>query len=134
MQQIHPVTRDTCKPYIGQRVCAVLHDGTQVFGVISSVTDKGIEFNGAAKGAEVLSRDPKKAKQQLQKINQKSKSKVNAKGNSKAATSAYGPYGYGAPYGPGYGAYGGYGYPYGGAYALDWAAIALLFLIPFLFI
>lgn len=127
MQLIHPVSKDTCKPYVGQHVCAVLHDGTQVFGVISNVSDKGIEFNGAVKGAEVLSKDPKKAKQQLQKIQQKSKTKANAN----AKTSAYGPGPYGSPYyGNGYP----YGYGYPGAYGLDWAAIALLFLIPFLFI
>lgn len=133
---IHPVCKETCKPYIGQRVCAVLHDGTQVFGVISDVSDRGIEFNGAVKNANVLSKEPKKAKQQLQNLQRKSKTKP----GQKAKTAAYGsaPYGepsggsYGAPYGGGYG-YGGYG-GYGAAYALDWAAIALLFLIPFLFI
>ncbi|WP_223067385.1 hypothetical protein [Paenibacillus caui] len=121
MQLINPIDKDTCKPYIGQRVCAILHDGTQVFGVISGVTENGVEFNGAVQSAEVLSKDPQKAKKQLEKIHQKNKSKL----QTKAQTSAYGPVG---PYGgPG-------GYGYGRAFALEWAAIALLFLLPFFFI
>jgi hypothetical protein len=121
MHQIYPVSREICTPYVGHHVCAVLQDGTQMHGVISNVTDRGLEFNGAVPGAEILSKNPQKAKKQLQHLQQKGQS--NLKSNAK--TSAYGPYG--APYGRPYG-----GYP--GAYGLDWAAIALLFLIPFLFI
>ncbi|ANS74189.1 hypothetical protein AWM70_06005 [Paenibacillus yonginensis] len=95
MQLIQPLNKEGCKPYIGQHVCAVLHDGTQIHGVISNVTDKGIEFNGAARSAEVLSKNPQKAKKQLQQAHQKSKVKTRSKGK----VSAYGPGPYGAPYG-----------------------------------
>ncbi|WP_138493820.1 hypothetical protein [Paenibacillus pinistramenti] len=141
MQLIQPVNQETCKAYIGQHVCAVLHDGTQIHGVISGVTDQGIEFNGAARGAEAMSAHPQKAKQQPQKDRHPRRKKGTAQ--PKGKTSAYGA-GYGVPYGGaesgayyggsgngyGYGA----GYGYGGAYGLEWAAIALLFLIPFIFV
>jgi hypothetical protein len=120
MQPIYPVCKESCHPHVGQRVCAVLQDGSHMYGVISNVTDSGIEFNGVAKGVEVLSKNPQKAKKQLQQIHQKAKSKI----KTTAKTSAYGPYGR-VP---------GYGYPGVGGYGLEWAAIALLFLIPFLFI
>lgn len=140
MQQIYPLSVDTCKPHIGKTVCAVLRDGRYYIGTITDVNEKGIQLNGGyASGANVLSTQPAKAKKQLQQL--KSKSKGNPKASTKAVphtneqalTKAYG-------YGPGYPYYGGYpggGYPYYppyGAYALAWAAIALLFLIPFLFI
>lgn len=139
MQQIYPLGVETCKPHIGKTVCAVLRDGRYYIGTITDVNEKGIQLNGGyASGANVLSTQPAKAKKQLQQL--KSKSKGNHKASTKAVpqandqaqTKAYGC-------GPGYPVYGGYpgygfpGNPYG-AYALDWAAIALLFLIPFLFI
>ncbi|WP_309120276.1 hypothetical protein [Paenibacillus sp.] len=110
MKRLHPITPETCSPYVGKTVCAVLHDGTQVVGTISRVTANGIEINGSRSGASVLSTRAPVAKKQLQRM------------ASKANTKAFG-YGY-----PGYG-YPGYGYGFG----FEWAAIALLFLLPFLF-
>ena len=136
MQLIYPMNPETCKSYVGQRVCAMMWDGTQMFGTISNVTDQGIEFNGVFRGAEVMSKNPAKAKKGLRPIERKGKSKR----KPVADTSAYAPAPYGAPYGTPYGAqapYGTtspYGYGYPGAYALDWAAIALLFLLPLLFV
>lgn len=111
MQQIYPINQETCMPYIGRTVCAVLHDGTHYVGTITGVNSSGLLFDGSA-GATILSTEPGKAKKQLQEL------------KSKAKTKAFGLGGFG-----GYGGYGGYG-----AYALDWAAIALLFLLPFFFI
>ncbi|HEY0829346.1 MAG TPA: hypothetical protein VGE40_14700 [Bacilli bacterium] len=108
MHQIYPISLETCRPYIGSTVCAVLHDGTHYVGTIAGVSAAGIEFSGASQGASVLATQPNKAKKQLQNL------------KSKAKTSAYG-------FG---GTYGGYGY----GTTLDWAAIALLFLLPFFFI
>jgi hypothetical protein len=135
VQLIQPVCKETCLPYVGQHVCAMLHDGTQVQGVISKVTDHGLEFNGPLQSAEVMSKNPSKAKKQLQTMKQKGKSRT----QTHVQTSAYGPgpYGTQTPYGPPYGGAAPYAYPpygYGGVYGLEWAAIALLFLIPFLFI
>lgn len=114
MHNIYPLSVDTCKPYVGRQVCAVLHDGTQITGTLRGVSDKGLEFEEAYPSANIMSTKPDKAKKQL-------KSMV-----KKAETSAFGP---GFGYGYGYG--GGFGYP--GA-ALAWTSIALLFLVPFLFI
>lgn len=109
MHNIYPISVDTCKPYVGRQVCAVLHDGTHVTGTIRGVSERGLEFEEAYPSANILSTKPAKAKKQLNAM------------VKKAETSAFGP---------GYG-YGGFGYP--GA-ALAWTSIALLFLIPFLFI
>ncbi|MEK3734752.1 MULTISPECIES: hypothetical protein [Paenibacillus] len=116
MQQI-PLSADSCRGYVGKHVCAVLQDGTEVVGTLRGVHDKGLEIEFVNPTASVLS-----AKGKQGGPSKKSKS---SKG-SKAATSAFGPgYGYG---------YGGYSPYWGGGNFLAWEAIALLFLIPFLFI
>lgn len=127
MQQIYPLGVDACKPHIGKTVCAVLRDGRYYIGTITDVNENGIQLNGGyAPEANVLSTQPAKAKKQLQQLKSKAKGvhKAETKANAQAQTKAFG-------YDPGYGGYPGYGY---GAYAFDWAALALLFLIPFLFI
>lgn len=82
MHRIYPIGKDSCQPYIGKRVCAVLADGTHIVGTISAVTDQGLEFGGTTPDVTVLSK------------------------KGKAKTKAYGYPGYGYP---GYG-YPGYGY------------------------
>ncbi|MDU4696774.1 MULTISPECIES: hypothetical protein [Paenibacillus] len=133
MQQIYPLGVDTCKPHIGKTVCAVMRDGRYYIGTITDVNENGIQLNGGyASEANVLSTQPAKAKKQLNQLKSKSKgaNKAVTKANAQVQTKAFG---YGPGY-PGYGYGGGYpGYAYN-AYAFDWAAIALLFLIPFLFI
>ncbi|RRJ62697.1 hypothetical protein EHV15_06880 [Paenibacillus oralis] len=113
MQQIYPITQDGCRPYIGKQVCAVLRDGNCFVGTISSVGPDGIQFDGPLPGgASVLSNRSKKAKKQFRHI------------KAKAKTKAFGPFGFG-PFGR-FGGFGGFWFP--------WAAISLLFLLPFLFI
>ncbi|MGE7822744.1 hypothetical protein [Paenibacillus sp. NPDC093718] len=107
MQPI-PISAEGCKGYVGKTVCAVMRDGTEVVGTIRGVNDRGLELEFANPSAYILSAKGKKGK----------KSSKSTKGG--AHTSAFGPYGYG-----------GYGW---GANVLAWEAIALLFLIPFLFI
>lgn len=115
MQQI-PLSAESCRGYIGKHVCAVLRDGTEVVGTLRGVSDKGLEIDFANPTASVLSAKGKQGKP--------SKKFKSSKG--KAATSAFGPgYGYG---------YGGYSPYWGPGNILAWEAIALLFLIPFLFI
>lgn len=118
MMLVNAPSIDTCKPHIGKHVCVVFHDGTQMYGTISDVSERGLQLNGACQRANILSTDAGKAAVQLNSLKQKAK------------TSAYG---YGGGYGN-YGGYGGYnGFGYGGN-PLAWTSIALLFLIPFLFI
>ncbi|MGM1045077.1 hypothetical protein SAMN05661091_2225 [Paenibacillus uliginis N3/975] len=115
MHIISPLSEDSCRPYIGRQVCAVLHDGRHVTGTLRGVSERGLLFEEAYPNANILSTKSGKTKKQL-----------NSK-NKKAETSAFGPgFGYG-----GFG-YGGFGAPFAGA--LAWSSIALLFLIPFLFI
>lgn len=111
MHQIYPITQESCQPYIGKCVCAILHDGTHVVGTLSGVNATGLQFSGAYPGVSILSTQPKKARKQLEKL------------KSSAKTSAYGYGGFG----------GGYGYGYESDW-LEWTAIALLFALPFFFI
>jgi hypothetical protein len=92
-----------------------MRDGREVVGTIRGVHDRGLELEFANPSVYTLSTKGKKGK----------KSSKSAKGG--VQTSAFGPYGYGG----GYGGYGGYGW---GGNVFAWEAIALLFLIPFLFI
>ncbi|MGG3279489.1 hypothetical protein [Paenibacillus solani] len=110
MQPI-PISAEGCRGYIGKTVCAVMHDGREVVGTIRGVHDHGLELEFGNPTAYTLSTKGKKGKKSVKST------------KSGVQTSAFGPYGYGP--------YGGYGY---GANVFAWSAIALLFLIPFLFI
>lgn len=106
MHIISPLSVDTCKPYIGRQLCAVLRDGRQFTGTLSEVNENGLIFQQAFPEAAILSTQSRKAKKQPQSLKQK------------AQTSAFGP---------------GFGFsPFGGL--LSWGSIALLFLLPFFFI
>lgn len=104
MERISPVSQATCSPYIGRRVCAVLHDGSHVVGTIDSVTERGIVFRQAP-GVQILSAKSAKAAKAMGGVRKKAK------------TSAFG-----------------YGYGFGfGTFLLEWALIALLFAFPFFY-
>jgi hypothetical protein len=110
-----PISAEGCRGHVGKTVCCVMRDGREVVGTIRGVHDRGLELEFANPSVYTLSTKGKKGK----------KSSKSAKGG--VQTSAFGPYGYGG----GYGGYGGYGW---GGNVFAWEAIALLFLIPFLFI
>ncbi|UNK16507.1 hypothetical protein MNQ98_18610 [Paenibacillus sp. N3/727] len=116
MHIISPISEDSCRPFIGRQVCAVLHDGRHITGTLRGIDEKGLLFDEAFRSANILSTKPDKAKKQLNSMKQK------------AETSAFGP---GFGFRPGFG-FGGFGTPFAGALALS--SIALLFLLPFLFI
>ncbi|AWB44510.1 hypothetical protein DCC85_09915 [Paenibacillus sp. CAA11] len=121
MQMIYPVTKESCMSHIGKRVCAVLHDGTQWVGVLSGVTDRGLQFNGDMSHAAVTSKKQSQTNKQTQPKGKLKKAKTQALGYNAAEN--------GGNYN-----YGGYGDNAGTAFWLDWAAIALLFLLPFFWI
>ncbi|MFB5762064.1 hypothetical protein [Paenibacillus medicaginis] len=106
MQMIYPLEQDVCKQHIGKNVCVVFHDGSYMTGTLSEVTDQGLVF-GEAPVASVRSSSISKAKQRRKKA-------------GAVKTQAFG------------------GYPYGGFRPFrnfaPFAAISLLFLLPFLFI
>lgn len=114
MDLISPVNMETCRAYIGRPVCVILQDGTYMIGTLSGVSESGIHLNGGHAGEATLSTKAKVAQKELNHLGQK------------ALTSAYGP---AQPY-----PVGGYNYGYAASRAFAWTAIALLFLIPFLFI
>ncbi|OPH47154.1 hypothetical protein BC351_11655 [Paenibacillus ferrarius] len=78
MQPIYPICAESCRPYIGQQVCAVLHDGTQVVGTLDNVSGQGLFINQGFNNATVLSTKPGKVKKELKVI------------KNKAQTSAWG--------------------------------------------
>lgn len=104
MQAISPIHAEAISPYIGRQVCAVLHDGSCIYGTITGVDGGHLLLGGATQGAYTLSTNEKKAKSQI--IN---------RNKAKAKTKAF-------------------GYPFGGAYALSLALISLLFLVPFFWV
>jgi len=40
MEMISPVNAETCGPYMGRPVCAVLHDGSRYFGYLHSIDEQ----------------------------------------------------------------------------------------------
>ncbi|WP_199615239.1 hypothetical protein [Paenibacillus alkalitolerans] len=108
MELIAPVSTQKCAPYIGKPVCAVLHDGSHVFGYLQRVDGGKLILSGSALGEGTVSVSKAKAKKQL-------KQKMD-----KAQTNFYSPYFYPPYFSP-------------GLFALDLALIALLFTVPFFF-
>ena len=58
MMLIQSPSAETCRSYVGKHVCAVLKDGTQVYGTIKGVSDHGLELGDAAPRATILSTNP----------------------------------------------------------------------------
>ncbi|MDP4097308.1 hypothetical protein OIN60_11050 [Paenibacillus sp. P96] len=107
MQMIYPLEKDVCRQHIGRNVCVVLHDGSYMTGTLSEVTENGLVFGGAPVA-------PMKSSVSKGKQRRKKTPAVKIKAFD-------------------------YGYPYQGYYSpyrnfAPWAAIAFLFLLPFLFI
>lgn len=118
MNRIEPINQDTCGRFIGMPVCAILHDGSRHYGIISKVEG----------GKLILNDDPQSSvssgisKQKKGKAVTSGKSKPSGNSGLNAQTSAFpGPY---AGYGPFL-----HPFPFGGRLALDLAAIAFLFLL-----
>ncbi|MBD2867848.1 hypothetical protein [Paenibacillus arenilitoris] len=114
-----PLREDIVHQLCGLPVCVVMNDGTRHVGILSSCEGGRLVLNAhlggeEAKLAKVQPQDKKKKKGGKGK-----KEEHASEGQAQAQTQAY-PY---DPYG-----YGGY-YPWGGALALDFALIALLFLL-----
>ncbi|TXK85141.1 hypothetical protein [Paenibacillus sp. N3.4] len=78
MQPIYPISAESCRPYIGKQICAVLHDGTQITGTLSDISQHGLFINQGYTNATVLSTKPDVVKKELKAL------------NNKAQTSAWG--------------------------------------------
>lgn len=70
VQQIYPINEKTIAPCIGQPICAVLYDGTPLYGICGGISGGQLMFSNAY-GAGVLSTKAEKAKEQLVKLKDK---------------------------------------------------------------
>ncbi|WP_166240655.1 hypothetical protein [Paenibacillus turpanensis] len=105
IQLISPINEKSIRPHAGKPVCAVMKDGTHVFGYVDGVRDGKLYFSNSAYGIGTLSTSAYQAKRQLERKMSGPKS------------SAFG-----------YGGYSGCGF----GVAWDIVLISLLFLLPFL--
>lgn len=125
MNQIHPIDEATCTHFIGMPVCAVLHDGTRHYGVISRTSGGKLILNESPE-ASVDSAKTRKVKGKAAvsgkaKSGKPSKTERSEPDDGKARLSALpfaGPYPGAFPFAP-----------FGNRVALDLTAIALLFLL-----
>lgn len=108
MHRIHPISEDTIKLHLGLPVCAILHDGTEHYGVISKIEG----------GKLILNDFPQEAGPTLKRKKAKEAKRSNASQSAQIKGLGFGlgyPYGYGTPFG------------FGRRIVLDIALIALLF-------
>ncbi|HEY0826840.1 MAG TPA: hypothetical protein VGE40_01990 [Bacilli bacterium] len=106
MQPICPISEDAIRPYVGKQVCAVLHDGTYLFGTITDCREGQLFFSGGVKGPGTVSTSAIRAKAQIR-----------SKLKNKAKISAFSPF---------------FGFGGGAAAAvISLALIAALFAFPF---
>jgi hypothetical protein len=105
LESISPISEDAIRPYIGKQVCAVLHDGTYLFGTVAECRDGKLFFSGGAQGPGTVSTNATRAKAQIRK-----------KLKNKAKISAFSPF---------------FGFGGGAAAAISLALIAALFAFPF---
>ncbi|TFE19530.1 hypothetical protein [Cohnella luojiensis] len=106
MQPISPISEAAIHSYIGKQVCAVLHDGTHLYGTITDCREGQLFLSGGVKGPGTVSTSAIRAKAQIR-----------TKLKNKAKISAFTPF-----FGFGGGA---------AAAAISLALIASLFFFPF---
>lgn len=68
MEQIYPISVESCTPYVGRHVCAVMHDGSYYIGRLSGVRADGIQLeSGSGPDGTISVANVKQAKSQIQK-------------------------------------------------------------------
>jgi hypothetical protein len=74
MQPISPITEEAIRPFIGKPVCAVLHDGTYLFGTIANCHGGQLFFKEGGQGPGTVSKKSRQARDQMKsKIKRKAK-------------------------------------------------------------
>ncbi|HUC93984.1 MAG TPA: hypothetical protein VMS09_18535 [Paenibacillus sp.] len=126
MPFIHPICEEKLGPYVGQPVCAILHDGTYYYGICGGVRDGKLILNHNVKGAGSLSISAKKNKQRVRIDN---KAKVSGLG---FPGFGFGGGGFGGLGGLGsLGGIGRFGGLIGRGLGLGLGLVSLLFALPF---
>ncbi|MDO7907485.1 hypothetical protein Q5741_13825 [Paenibacillus sp. JX-17] len=121
MQIIYPLNQDTCKAHIGKRVCVMLQDGAQLSGILSGVSDKGLDFNGKVESIRAVAKPAKKAEPKNgAKSGKKAKAAAVQSPQAAVPTKESGAV-------QGRGLTPGVDYPY--PFALAWSSVAFLFLL-----
>lgn len=62
MIPISPVTAETCAPYIGKPVCAVMVDGRHHYGILRGIGDGNVYLDGVGDGLALASLQGKRRK------------------------------------------------------------------------
>ncbi|MEK8132118.1 hypothetical protein WMW72_29895 [Paenibacillus filicis] len=127
MKRIYPISEAECKSHYGKPVLIIMHDGSEVYGILSRIEDGRLILGAEEEGGEAIVEAQASAKARaraLKKTNGRAGKNGKAlisKAGEAVKTSAY-------PYGP---------YPYPpnpffpgrGRFILDLALIALLFVL-----
>jgi hypothetical protein len=77
VHQITPITADAIRPYIGKPVCAVMHDGTHVYGTIVDCREGHLILSKGVQGPGTVSTSTLRAKKQI-RTGLKNKANVSA--------------------------------------------------------
>ncbi|WP_373231577.1 hypothetical protein [Cohnella sp.] len=77
MQSFCPISVDAIRPYIGKQVCAVLHDGTHLYGTITDCREGQLLISGCVKGPGTVTTSAIQAKAQI-RTKLKNKAKISA--------------------------------------------------------
>jgi len=112
LREVERIPVENCHMYAGMPVCAVLKDGTHIYGILGGMHDGKLILHRAMRG-------PGKVAVNAAQMRRRLAAKARLKAAAGAKTKGF----VGYPY-----------YPYPGPYAVDAALVALLFALPFFLI
>ena len=118
LHEVERIPVENCHHYAGMPVCAVLKDGTHIYGILGGMHEGKLIMHRAVKGPGKVAVNAAQVRRTLA-AKAKARAGVRAKTGSGPKTKAL----FGYPY-----------YPYPGPYAVDAALVALLFALPFFLI
>ena len=114
LQEVERIPLENCHLHSGRPVCAVLKDGTHVYGILGGMHYGKLILHRAARGPGKVAVNAARMRRRLA-----AQAKTRTKTSAGAKTKGF----VGYPY-----------YPYPGPYAVDAALVALLFALPFFLI
>ncbi|MCD1259919.1 hypothetical protein B5M42_013870 [Paenibacillus athensensis] len=117
MQRIDPVTEASCRPHCGKPVLIYLHDGTEVYGVLSRVDKDRLHLGDTPFDTAGTAARKGRGKARVSSRGKKPKSRVKALEPSGEPESGAPRFGWSS------------GSGYGGALTLELASVGALFLL-----